>query len=384
MNDLNKNISSGSAGIPKKSAPLFHFYIGDHVIIIALVVFWIALLITNPAFSNFSIYSTIIKEGSIVAVAGIGMTFAIISGVFDLSIASQIALSSVVFTSIVAKITPSLPGLGIILSCLIIVAMGLAMGLINGFLVARLRIPAFITTLAMQLIYRGLAQLVNDAPVAIVTLGNAYQSFTSGANRAVRWEIGDTLLFFGRGFGFTRIFGLPLFFYLMAVLAVVGTIVLRKTGLGRNVLAIGNSREAARIAGINVPRTQMTTFVLVGLFSSISAIMMISHLGSSNYGVPSGTEFTVISAVVLGGTALAGGKGSILNTVIASMFIATIPTALTTFGIDNNVHGIFNGMILVIAFSINTIRAYADDAFVKYRARRGLKAAASSAATIIK
>ena len=363
--------------VKKKKNTGFHFYIGDHAIIIALAVFWIALSITNPAFSNFSIYSTIIKEGSIFAVAGIGMTFAIISGVFDLSIASQIALSSVVFTSVVARIAPGAPGLGIMISCLVVLAMGMAMGLINGLLVARLRIPAFIATLAMQMIYRGLAQLVNDAPVAIVTLGNEYQVFTSGANPAVRLEVGNALLYFGRGFGFTRIFGLPLFFYLMAVLAVTGIVILRKTGLGRNILAIGNSREAARIAGINVPRTQTTTFVLVGLFTALSAIMMTSHLGSSNYGVPSGTEFTVISAVVLGGTALAGGKGSILNTVIASMFIATIATALTTFGIDNNVHGIFNGMILVFAFSINTIRSYADDAFVKYRARRDVKVTAT-------
>ena len=359
--------------LSNKKNPGFHFYIGDHAIIIALVIFWVFLIITNPAFSNFSIFSTIIKQGSIFAVAGIGMTFAIASGVFDLSIASQIALSSVVFTSLLPRITPDAPGLGIAITCLIVIAMGLAMGLINGLLVARLRIPAFITTLAMQLVYRGLAQLVNDSPVPIVTLGDEYQVFTSGSGTAATLEIGSFPVFVGRGFGFTRIFELPLFFYIMIVLAIVGTIIMRKTGLGRNVLAIGNSREAARIAGVNVPQTQTTTFVLVGLFSSLAALMMMSHLGSSNYGVPTGTEFTVISAVVLGGTALAGGKGSILNTVIASMFIATIPTALTTFGIDNNVHGIFNGVILVIAFSINTLRSYADDALVKFKARRDLK-----------
>jgi ribose/xylose/arabinose/galactoside ABC-type transport system permease subunit len=356
----------------KKSNAGFHFYIGDHAIIIALIVFWGALFFTNPAFSNFSIFSTIIKEGSIIATAGIGMTFAIISGVFDLSIASQIALSSVVFTSIVAKIAPGNPILGIITACLVVVLMGLAMGLINGSLIAWLRIPAFITTLAMQMISRGLAHLVNNAPVSIVSLGKEYTSFTTGVNPAIRWEIGETLLFYGKGFGFTRIFGLPLFFYIMVALAITGTIILRKTGLGRNVLAIGNSTEASRIAGVNVPRTQMVTFVLVGLFTSLAAIMMISFQGSSNYGVPSGTEFTVITAVVLGGTALAGGKGSILNTVIAAMFTATIATALTTFGIDNNAHGIFNGVILVFAFSINTLRSLLEDAIVKYRARRQL------------
>jgi len=360
-----------------RSSPItnarFHFYIGDHAIIIALLVFWGALFIVNPAFSNFSIYSTVIKQGSIFAVCGIGMTFAIISGVFDLSVASQVALSSVVFTQIITKIAPDNPGLGIILSCLIVILMGLTMGFINGTLVALLRIPAFITTLAMQMVYRGLAQLVCDSPVAFATLPNEYQAFTTGAGETVRLSIGSFEWFVNRGFGFTSIFGLPLFFYIMVFLAVIGTIVLRKNSLGRNILAIGNSGEAARISGISIPRTQISTFVLVGLFTSVTALMLTSHQGSSNYGVPVGTEFTVISAVVLGGTALKGGKGSILNTVVASMFIATIPTALTTFGIDNNTHGIFNGIILVFAFSINTIRMYADNALVKYRMGKALR-----------
>ena len=370
-----KNLSTSEIQgptLPQKSKTGFHFYIGDHGIIIALAVFWLTLLITNPAFSNFSIYATIIKEGSYFAVCAIGMTFAIIMGVFDLSVASQIALSSVVFTQIVTKIAPSNPILGIILSCIIIILMGIAMGFINGTLVALLRIPAFITTLAMQMVYRGLAQLVHDAPIAFATLGKEYQAFTTGA-QAIRWEPGGFELFFGRGFGFTRILQLPLFFYIMIVLAIIGTIILRKSPLGRNILAVGNSKEAARISGINIPRTQITTFILVGVFTAITAIMMTSHFGSSNYGVPTGTEFTVISAVVLGGTALKGGKGSILNTIVASMFIATISTALTTFGVNNNAHGIFNGVILVFAFSINTIRAYADDALVKYRARKKLQ-----------
>ena len=356
----------------------FHFYLGDHAIIIALAVFWLALLLTNPAFQNFSIYATIIKQGAIFAVCGIGMTFAITSGVFDLSVASQAALSSVVFTQIITKIAPDDPGLGIILSCLVIITMGITMGFINGSLVALLRIPAFITTLAMQMVYRGLAQLVHDAPVAFATLPNEYQAFTTGAGETTRLAIGSYEWFVGRGFGFTNIFSLPLFFYVMIILAVAGTIIMRKTMLGRSVLAIGNSREAARIAGISIPRTQISTFVIVGFFTSITALMLTSHQGSSNYGVPVGTEFTVISAVVLGGTALAGGKGSILNTIIASMFIATIPTALTTFGVDNNIHGIFNGIILVFAFSINTIRAYIDDAMVKFKARSKQRASVSA------
>lgn len=356
--------------IKNNKKPGIGYFVADHAIIIALIVFWGILILTNPAFSNFQIFATIIKQASIFAVVGIGMTFAVISGAFDLSVASQIALSSVVLTSIVTRITPSNPLLGLIISCLIIIVLGLVMGLINGTLIARLRIPAFITTLAMQLVYRGIAQLVNDSPVPWGTLGSGYQIFTTGVGVPQTIRIGNFEVLHLMGFSFSRIFGLPLFFYIMIILAVIGTIILRKTGLGRNILAIGNSREAARVAGISISKTQTITYVMVGLFTAFAALMMTSHQGMSNFGVPTGTEFTVISAVVLGGTALAGGKGSILNTVIASLFIATIPTALTMFGVNPDSHDIFNGIILVIAFSINTIRLYADDAIVKFRARR--------------
>ena len=363
----------------KKRNVAFHINPGDHAIVLALLIFWLILFCTNSAFTRFSIYATIIKEASMYAVCGIGMTYAIISGDLDLSVASQIALSSVVFTSLVDKLVPSNPGLSILLTCAVVLVMGAAMGLVNGLLIARMRIPAFIATLAMQNIYRGLAQLINDSPVAIATLGDEYMAFTSGSGKALRWTVGNFDVFYIKGFAFTKILGLPLFFYVMVLLGVLGTVILRKTRLGRNILAVGNSREAARIAGINIPRTRTSIYVMVGLFTAMTALMMTANLGSSNYGVPQGTEFTVISAVVLGGTALVGGKGSIFNTIIASIFIATISIALTTFGISNNAHGIFRGCILVFAFSINTIRAIAYDANAKRSARNEAKKLAAAA-----
>lgn len=359
----------------KRKNTAFHINPGDHAIVLALVIFWLFLAVSNSAFQKFSIYATIIKEASMYAVCGIGMTYAIISGDLDMSVASQIALSSVIFTSIVNKLVPSMPGVSIILTCLVILVLGAAMGLINGLLIARLRIPSFIATLAMQNIFRGLAQLVNDSPVPIATLGKEYGVFTSGVGKAVRiGTIGNVDLLYLKGFSFTKILGLPLFFYVMVALAILGTVILRKTRLGRNILAIGNSKDAAKIAGINIPRTQTAIYVLVGLFTAMTALMMTSNLGSSNYGVPQGTEFTVISAVVLGGTALSGGKGSIFNTVVASLFMATISTALTTFGVSNNAYGIFRGCILVIAFSINTFRAIAANIAVKRAARKNAAA----------
>ncbi|MBR1813016.1 MAG: ABC transporter permease [Lachnospiraceae bacterium] len=356
-------------------------FLSEHAIVLALLIFWGVLILTNPAFQQFSNFSAIIKEASMYAVCAIGMTFAIISGDMDLSVASQIALSSVVFTAIVNKITPQSPGLGIVLSCLIILALGTLMGLVNGLLIARLKIPAFIATLAMQNVYRGLAQLVNDSPVAIATMGKDYLVFSTGSRDGLRIVTeGGFELISVRGFGFTRILGLPLFFYIMLALAVIGTIILRKTKLGRDILAIGNSRPAARIAGVNNSRTQVKIFALLGFFTAVTALMLTANQGSSNYGVPDGTEFTVISAAVLGGTALVGGKGSIFNTIIAMLFITTISTAMTSFGVSNNLYGIFRGVILVVAFSLNTFSVWFNVFKVKHDARKAEKVRKKEAA----
>ena len=362
-----------------KKGPAHHIEIGDHVIVIALIVFWLLLMLTNDSFRNFKTYSNIIKQGAMYAVCGIGMTYVMVAGEMDMSVASIIAMLSVIFTQLVDKIAPANPAAGIWLTSAIILAIGTLCGTFNGLLVAKLRIPSFIATLAMQNIYRGIAQLICKEPVSIANLGQQYLGFSTGANKAV--AIGRITENFSlisiKGFSFTKILGLPLFFWLMVVLAIAGTIILRRTALGRYILAVGNSKSAARICGINIPRTQISMFAALGLFTGVTALMMTSNQGSSNYGVPTGTEFTVISAVILGGTNPKGGKGSVFNTVIAAMFMATIPTALTMFKVPNTAHGIFNGCVLVIAFSINTIRTIIAEFAVKNKARKAVRAATS-------
>lgn len=365
----------------QKKNPSMHIEFGDHVIVIALIIFWILLMISNSSFRNFKTYSNIIKQGSMYAVCGIGMTYVMIAGEMDMSVASMIAMMSVLFTKLVNQILPANPVAGIWITCGIILLVGVVCGAFNGLLVAKLHIPSFIATLAMQNIYRGIAQFICEDPISIANLGKEYLGFSTGANKAVViGQISDSFSLMSiKGFSFTKILGLPLFFWLMVVLAIVGTIILRKTALGRYILAIGNSKSAARISGINIPRTQISMFAVLGLFTGVTALMMTSNQGSSNYGVPTGTEFTVISAVILGGTNPKGGKGSVFNTVIAAMFMATIPTALTMFKVPNTAHGIFNGCILIIAFSINTIRSIIAEISVKSKAHKAARAAASQA-----
>lgn len=322
-----------------KKKQKMHIEFGDYGILYALVIFWIGLALTNQDFRALAFYQNILTRASLNAICGVGMTFVIISGDLDLSVASQVALNGVVLTLL-------LPILGIAPAILLVLALGIAMGVFNGVLIAKLRIPSFIATLGMQMAYRALAQLVNSSPVVVENS-------------------------FFKKIATYKIMGLiPTAFLILIVVAVTGTIILRKTKLGRYVLAIGNSKDAARISGINVSRTQIMIYLLVGLFTACASVMIVSNLGSSNYGMQDGLEFTVISAVVLGGTALSGGKGSIFNTVVAAIFLVTIRSAMDSFGVSSYWQKIVEGVILVIAFSITEIRNIINNAMIKGKARK--------------
>lgn len=203
-----------------KKKQKMHIEFGDYGILYALVIFWIGLALTNQDFRALAFYQNILTRASLNAICGVGMTFVIISGDLDLSVASQVALNGVVLTLL-------LPILGIVPAILLVLALGIAMGVFNGVLIAKLRIPSFIATLGMQMAYRALAQLVNSSPVVVENS-------------------------FFKKIATYKIMGLiPTAFLILIVVAVTGTIILRKTKLGRYVLAIGNSKDAARISGIS-------------------------------------------------------------------------------------------------------------------------------------
>jgi len=318
-----------------------HIEYGDHGILYALIIFWIVLIITNENFRGLAFFQTILTKASLNAICGIGMTFAVISGAFDLSIASQVALNGVVLTLI-------LPKIGIFPSIIVILLLGVLMGTINGLLISKLRIPSFIATLAMQMAYRAVAQLINSSPVVVDN---------SGFKKMATYKIAGII---------------PTAFLICIILGIIGTIILRKMKLGRDILAIGNSQEAAIISGINVAKTEIMIYLIVGLFTAASSVMIVSYLGSSNYGMQSGLEFTVISAVVLGGTALIGGKGSIFNTIVAAIFLISIRSAMDSFGVDSYWQRVVEGVILIIAFSITEIRNIINTVLVKRKARKQL------------
>lgn len=296
-------------------------------ILFALLIFWGICAAANPMFRDISTYLSILRESSFVGVAAIGMTFCIITGDFDLSVGSMLSLLGIAIVAIVGKT-------GLVGGILAVAVMGAACGMLNGLLVSRLRIPAFIATLAMYFIYRAVAY--------IVTKGEPVQF-----QEAWFTEIGNG-----------SVAGIPTPFLFFIVLAAVGTYLLRRTPFGRNVLAVGNSVRASEISGIRIARLRMLVFTMVGAFTGIAALLISSRMWSANSGMKTGYEFDVIAAVVLGGTSLAGGKGSVGNTVFASIFFASLNTAMNMFHVDSYMQRVVIGLVLLIAFSLTGIRTF--------------------------
>ena len=332
----------------------------------ALIAAWIILFCVSAQFRNLDTYATILRQASFAGICGVGMTLCIASRHFDQSIGAMMAFLGCTFTTLLAAfaqpvVTDPATGLqtggitwfGVLAAILIILALGIICGLFNGVLVAKLRIPAFIATLGTLYVFRGSAYLVSGSSPLII-------------NQLVTKQQYKFFHFLGTG----SILWLPFSFWVMVLCAVAGTVILRRMKLGRDTLAIGNSVEASRISGIGIDWTKVLIFTLLGGFVGIGSLLNTTYLASSNPGMVNGFEFTVITTVVLGGTALAGGKGSVFNSIVAAHFLVTITVGMNALGVNPYYQRIFQGAILLFAFSINEIRAILDSRRVKAAARR--------------
>ena len=288
---------------------------------------WLFAYFLVPKFSNPDNMLNVIRQSAFVGCAAVGMTVAIISGTFDLSIGSTLALSAYLGLMVVAK-TESIP-----LAMLTSVLAAMAVGVVNGFLITVVKIPAFITTLGMLFIVRGLSFII------------------SNGGEPVRYN-GKAFIWWGNG----NLFGIPTPFVIFILCALAGWFVLTRTAFGRYVFSIGTNSNAAKVAGVPVDTTTTWIFIVVGLFTGISAFLIGSRLYSAGPGLEPGFELNVIAAVVLGGTRLAGGRGSMIGTVAACLLYATMGNVLNLLHADAFVQRVAVGLVLLLALSIEGIR----------------------------
>lgn len=262
-----------------------------------------------------------------VGVAALAMTFVIIAGQIDLSVASAMALVACV-TAVLYR-----SGLPMVLAVVAGLFLGVCLGFFNGLLVTRLRLPALTVTLGTLALYRGIAQIL---------LGD------HSLGKFPDWFIGIDLHYLG-----STIVPLPLAIFL--VLAVALGLVLHRTVFGRWVYSIGTNEPAARYSGIPVDRTKMLIFGLSGLAAAAGGLMMMSRLGVARFDMATGRELDVITAVVLGGTDIFGGRGSILGTVIALFLVGILRTGMGVANIKAENQLTVIGGLLILAIVLSNI-----------------------------
>ena len=327
-NERAAKTSTASGPAARRGASWAGKLIGVQGPLIGLVVLCIAFTFASPVFLSVRNLLNILDQGTVLGILSIGMTLVIILGGIDLSVGSVLAFSMMILGWLSHDC--NLPLVVAIVAALLV---GALCGWMNGLLVTRAKLPAFIATLSMMTISRGLANIITDGR-QIVGYPAWFDSFAT-----VRY------------FGF-----LSLTVALAVVLVVTSWIFLRYRAAGRGLYAIGGSAEVARLAGIRV--RQMTTWVYVtaGLLSGLGGIVLASRLDSSQPSAGLGYELDAIAAVVIGGASLSGGVGGIGGTVVGVLIIGVLHNGLNLTGVSPFIQQVVIGVVIALAVSSDTLR----------------------------
>jgi ribose transport system permease protein len=277
----------------------------------------------------------IANQIAVIAIMAIGMTMVIITGGIDLSVGSLAALSAVTATRLIRDQCGGVEAstAGMVLSCAAAIAACGLLGGLSGAVITLCRLPPFIVTLAMMLVTSGLA-------------------YIASAGQSI-YQIPESFVWLGRG---TGLFGLPHAVVLMLALYAAAHVLMSRTTLGRYLYAVGGNPEAARLSGVPVRRVLLFAYVACGLLAGLGGVIMASQLksGSPTYGAM--YELYVIAAVVVGGTALSGGEGKIVGTLIGALIIAVIQNGMNLANIESYTQKVVLGLVILAAVLVDRLR----------------------------
>ncbi|MCB8822199.1 ABC transporter permease [Microvirga rosea] len=306
---------------------------------IALVIIMIVMSVLSPAFLSPGNLANVAKNFSFVGIVTLGVTLVIVTGGIDLSVGSTMALSAIIcamtMQAVAGTSLDSIPVLGMLISLGAGLATALAVGLVNGLLIARAGLSPFVTTLGMLSIVRGLAYAV-----------------TEGRGQAPTGP--DVDLFYGITDG--NLAGFPVAIIYLLVLAVLVGLVLHHTAFGRHVFALGGNEKAAALTGIAVERVKIAVYILSALSAGFAGILMVGWLGSAPANLATGYELTIIAAAVIGGANLTGGVGGPAGAVIGALLIEVIRNGLVLAGINAYWQIVLVGVIIIVAVLVDRLR----------------------------
>lgn len=296
----------------------------------ATIVLCALLSIASPAFLSLSNFQSILMQSSVTVIMAVGMCFIIMSGGIDISMGAILFFTSALFAKLLAETEAYFLCISAAMLC------ATSLGALNGVLVNKFRISPLITTLATYSIYRGMAIHLTDAQ-----------------NIPVPREMG----FFGNG----NVLGIPVPILLLVFVFLVGAYTLNKTRFGLYLRAIGNSTRSASESGLPVKWVTVVVYAIGGFVTGIAALILIARVGGLQSGIGIGIEFTVIAAVILGGTKLSGGSGSIVGSVIGAIFLILIDNGLNLLNASPYIYDIVRGLVLLTAVLIDRISAHRQE-----------------------
>lgn len=292
--------------------------------ILLLVVLVAIFSLASPRFLQFNNLMIVAQQAVVLLVAALGMTFVIIAGSIDLSVGAIVALAALV----AAATSASLGVFAIVPAC----AIGLACGLINGLVVAKGKVPSFIVTLGAMVVYRGIVlYFTRGAPISIEDEGflDVYSGRTAGIPHSV---------------------------LIALALIVVAAVILNFTVFGREVRAIGGGERIAHLTGIRVDRVKIAIFALLGLLCGMAGLLQGARSMAATAQLGEGLELDAIAAVVVGGTPLTGGIGSIQGTILGALIITILSNGMNIIGLDPYFQNIVKGLVLVLSVFVTIDR----------------------------
>ena len=301
----------------------------------ALIVMIIVFSVASPNFLQFNNVIGILIATAINGVLALGVTFVIISGGIDLSIGTVMTLSAVITGVLITNMDLPVP-VGIVGG---ILTGGLA-GVANGILIARFHIPPFIATLGMLNVAKGFALVISG-------LKPIYFNDTPEVNQSAMGSLIGSLI---------PGLAIPNIVLVLFGAALVASLVLSKTVLGRFTFALGSNEEAARLSGVSVDRWKIAVYTTCGLFAGLAGVLIAARLNSAQPALGQGYELDAIAAAVIGGTSLSGGEGSILGTVIGAFIISTLTNGLRILSVPQEWQIVVTGGIVILAVYLDVVR----------------------------
>jgi len=290
----------------------------------SLIVIFLFFSIVSPSFLNYGNVTAILFSTVVIGTLALGTTFVIITGGIDLSLGTGMALCAVISGVLIVNLGVPMP-LGVLGAILF----GGLIGLVNGLNIALLKLPPFIATLAMMLVAQGLALVISKSTPIYFNDSPSYTKISTG-NLIPGARLPNAVL-------------------ILIVLAIAAGVILNKTVLGRYTFSIGSNEEATALSGIDVTKWKILVYTLAGLFIGLAGVLISARLGSAQPATGAGYELQAIAAVVIGGTSLAGGKGSIIGTVIGALIISVLNNGLQIMSIPQEWQNVILGLVIIVA-----------------------------------